>query len=131
VLTDTDNLYGSEEWKNKVISSLRTISPAVNSRKPISLPATILTSNTLVRDTELAKAWLSNARFSAAAEMELGGVALAARSVGDVHTRVLAIRGISDIVGYRRSPEWTAFARHTAGAFAHSLIVSGILRPNR
>jgi nucleoside phosphorylase len=130
-LTDTDNLYGSEEWSKKVIKSLQTISPALTSRKPIALPATILTSNTFVKDTELAKAWLSNARFSAASEMELGGVALAARSVGDDRTRVLAIRGISDIVGFRRSPEWTEFACQTAAAFAHSLIVSGILRPNR
>jgi hypothetical protein len=59
--------------------------------------------------------------------MELGGVYLAARYGGDGSTRVLAIRGISDIVGYKRCPEWTGFACRSAAAFAYALITSGII----
>ena len=87
----------------------------------------MITSNTLVKDTELATEWQSSARHAAAVEMELGGVYFAARYGGGGDTRVLAIRGISDIVGYRRRPEWTAFACRSAAALAHALIVSSAI----
>jgi hypothetical protein len=77
-----------------------------------------------IKNTELASEWQRSARHAAAVEMELGGVYLAARYGGDGSTRVLAIRGISDIVGYKRQPEWTAFACRSAAAFTYALITS-------
>ncbi len=35
---------------------------------------------------------------------------------------VLAVRGISDIVGFKRSPEWTSYACHTAASFLVALL---------
>ena len=58
--------------------------------------------------------------------MELPGVFEAVRSVrGD--RPVLAIRGISDIVGFRRHPDWTEYACHVAASFAKAFLTSGLL----
>lgn len=40
------------------------------------------------------------------------------------HGRVpfLAIRGISDIVGFKRDPGWTSYACHTAAAFTRAFL---------
>jgi len=50
--------------------------------------------------------------------MELGGVYKAAQRPDKP---VLSVRGISDVVGFSRSPAWTEYACHTAAAFAHAL----------
>jgi hypothetical protein len=81
----------------------------------------------LVKDTKLAQAWRRTARHAAGVEMELGGLYKAARYGGSGDTRVFTIRGISDIVGYKRAPQWTAFACVTAAAFTTALIKSGWL----
>ncbi len=88
----------------------------------------MISANTLLKDTKLAKLWQRTARHACGVEMELGGVCQAARYLGNGETRVLAIRGLSDIVGYRRAPEWTDFACHSAAAFTHALIRSGTIR---
>jgi len=69
-----------------------------------------------------------SARLASGVEMELGGVCRAARYGEDGSTRVLAIRALSDIIGYKRAPEWTEFAAYSAAGFAHALIKSGIIR---
>jgi hypothetical protein len=51
---------------------------------------------------------------------------LAAR-YADQGTRVLAIRGLSDITGYSRDPAWTEYAAYSAASFMHALITSGII----
>ena len=38
----------------------------------------------------------------------------------------LAIRGISDIVGWRRDEAWTLYACHTAAAYTRMLVGAGI-----
>jgi hypothetical protein len=88
----------------------------------------MLTRNTLVKNVELVQGWRETARHAAGVEMELGGVYLAARYGGSGKTMVLAIRGISDIVGYKRDPAWTKFACCSAAGFAASLIKTGRLR---
>jgi len=121
--------YGDSDWRKKTYRSLRShFSKRKLVRDPIFRAAVILTSGTLVKDTRLARQWTKNARHASGVEMELGGVWLAARHVGDGKTRVLAIRGLSDIVGYKRSPIWTEFAAYSAAAFARALILSGIIR---
>ncbi len=51
--------------------------------------------------------------------MELAGVYQAAWSS---QKPVLAIRGISDIVGFKRSLEWTSYACHAAASFTAALL---------
>jgi nucleoside phosphorylase len=123
-----DNFYGSESVRKKVHASLRAHFPLDKvPRDPIYKVAPMITSNTLLKDTTLAEHWRDSARHAAAVEMELGGAYLAARYGGTGDTRVLAVRGISDIVGYKRSPDWTAFACHSAASFAEALVRSGFV----
>lgn len=123
-----EKFYGPDNLKAKVHSSLQShFQSNKTPRDPIFKVAPMITANTLVKDTKLAEQWRDSARHAAAVEMELGGVYLAARYGGDGNTRVLAVRGISDIVGYRRSPEWTTFACHSAAAFSEALVSSGML----
>ena len=65
--------------------------------------------------------WLSNARETAAVEMELGGVYIAAKRLNREYP-ILAIRGISDIIGFKRSPDWTSYACETATSLCFSLL---------
>ena len=41
----------------------------------------------------------------------------------------LAIRGISDVVGFKRHPDWTAYACETAAAFAKALLLTRPIEP--
>ena len=126
---DDESLYGSEGWRRKIVESLRRHFPLdADPRDPEFFAAVIITSNTLVKDTELAKIWGQTARHASGVEMELGGVCRAARYGADGTTRVLAIRGLSDIIGYRRSHEWTEYACRTAAGFADALIRSGMIK---
>jgi len=123
-----DKFYGPEILRVKVHASLQSHFPSNKTpRDPIFKVAPMITANTLVKDTKLAEQWRDSARHAAAVEMELGGVYLAARYGGDGDTRVLAVRGISDIVGYKRSPDWTTFACHSAAAFCKALISTGMV----
>jgi nucleoside phosphorylase/tetratricopeptide (TPR) repeat protein len=123
-----DRYYGSEDWQKKTHNSLAAhFGSTALRRVPIFKVSPVMTSNTLVKDARLAEQWKTSSRQAAAIEMELGGVYIAARYGGSGATRVLAIRGISDIVGYKRSFLWTAFACKTAASFAYSLIASGVL----
>jgi nucleoside phosphorylase/predicted Zn-dependent protease len=123
-----DHFYGSDETRSKVHEALRRhFPPDRMPRNPIFKVAPMITANTLLKDTKLAEQWRVSARHAAAVEMELGGVYLAARYGGGTDTRVLAIRGISDIVGYKRSPSWTEFACHSAAALAEALITGGLV----
>src|SRR5262249_41446635 len=65
------------------------------------------------------------ARQIQAVEMESAGVYRA------VHGRVpfLAIRGISDVVGFKRHPDWTAYACHSAAAFARAFLLARPTHP--
>jgi nucleoside phosphorylase len=122
------NFYGSDSTRKKVHAALQAhFPPNTIPSDPIFKVAPMITANTLLKDTKLADHWRNSARHAAAVEMELGGVYLAARYGGSGDTRVLAVRGISDIVGYKRSPDWTAFACHSAAAFAEALVGSGFL----
>ena len=123
------SLYGNDDWKSKVLGSLKAQFPAIgDARTPDFFAAVIIASNTLMKDTVLATQWRQTARHASGVEMELGGVCRAARYGHDGQTRVLAIRGLSDVVGYKRSHEWTEFACRSASAFADALIQSGLIR---
>lgn len=122
------SLYGSNAWKRKVIGSLKAQFPRKgNPRDPDFFSSVMITGNTLLKDTKLASLWQRTARHAAGVEMELGGVCRAARYGEDGKTRVLAIRGLSDIVGYKRSSAWTEYACRSAAAFADALLRSGLI----
>lgn len=128
---ESKELYGDDKWKQSVIDSLNRNFPVGQpSRRPYFHAAVMITGNTLLKSVTLARQWKQTARSTAAIEMELGGVARAAHLAG-LGTRVLAVRGLSDIVGYARSPDWTDFACHSAAAFAHALVRTGHLRAPR
>ncbi len=128
------NFTGTDEaWKRKVRNalSLRFGNPE-RDRPPLATAAPIAGANVLMKDPDLLKRWLEHARDLKAVEMELAGVYVAARSVkGD--RPILAIRGISDVVGFNRDPEWTEYACRTAASFAYAYISSDVLpiRPKR
>ena len=55
-----------------------------------------------------------------------------ARLVLDTHGRnvpFLAIRGISDVVGFKRAPDWTAYACETAAAFTQPFLRTQPIEP--
>ena len=95
-------------------------------RNPTVVTGSIATVNQLVKDTQLLADWQQFARQTQAVEMELGGVYQAARRNNREYP-ILAVRGISDIVGFRRDDSWTAYACHSAAAFTQALLRSGVL----
>ncbi len=124
-----DRYYGDEKWKSSVHNSIEAnFAGRAAHRPPRYVVSPVMTANTLVKDTELARQWGQSARHASAVEMELGGIYVAARHDGGGSTRVLAIRGLSDIVGYKRRPEWTAFACKSAASLAYALIAAGLIK---
>ncbi|MCK1564309.1 hypothetical protein IVB08_10095 [Bradyrhizobium sp. 173] len=120
--------YGDEEWKRSVYRSIKAnFTGAAATRLPRYIVSPTISSNTLVKDTGLARQWGKSARHASAVEMELGGLYVAARHDGTGSTRVLAVRGLSDIVGYKRNPDWTAFACKSAAALTFALIAAGLI----
>lgn len=117
-----ENLYGDESWQHGVTESLKQ--NFTEPRKPKYYLGPTGSSDILLKSASFLKVWLGSARGLTTVEMELAGVYLA---VEQCDTPVLAIRSLSDIVGYRRSFEWTLFACESAASFAICLIQSGIL----
>jgi nucleoside phosphorylase len=124
----SDRYYGKQEWQHDVRKRLAYHFPAGQEpRLPLVTSRPVATSDVLMKDTSLLKRWLKMARNVAAVEMELGGVYLAARRL-DREYPILAIRGISDIVGFKRDEAWTKYACKSAAAFAHALLQTEALR---
>jgi nucleoside phosphorylase len=78
----------------------------------------IASSDRLVKDPALLIPWLTTTRNLLAVEMESGGVYRAVRE----RCPMLAIRGISDIVGLKRADAWTKFACASAAAFTRAFL---------
>ncbi len=78
-----------------------------------------------MKDDEKMSVLLKFARQVVAVEMESAGIYKA------THGRVpfLAIRGISDVVGFKRDPDWTAYACETAAAFARAFLLTQPIAP--
>jgi hypothetical protein len=81
----------------------------------------------LVKDAELLARWQDSARQVVHVETELSGVYEAARTLGRENYPILAVRGLSDIVGFTRDPEWTAYACQTAAAYTVAVLRSGLI----
>jgi nucleoside phosphorylase len=114
------HFYGDEKWKSKVRECLRKYFGSKSVRQtPIVFPGSVASSDTLVKNTQVTKSWLQYGKQINAVEMELAGVYQAA---WNKQKPVLAIRGISDIVGFERSPGWTEYACQTAASFMAALL---------
>ncbi|HJR09003.1 MAG TPA: hypothetical protein VJ842_17220 [Pyrinomonadaceae bacterium] len=122
-----NQFYGEDNWKRKVRESLsRYFGKGSIRQHPKAFAGSVASSGILLKDTQTASQWLSTSRDIKGVEMELSGVYQAAHRY---QKPVLAIRGISDIVGYRRSPDWTTYACHTAASFTLALLRSRSIIP--
>jgi len=131
VTIDEDHLSTTdEEWNKKLRETLMArFQPSDNQlRLPIATATPIASGNMLIKNPTILQNWLSTARELKAIEMELPGVYEAARRIGG-DVPVLAIRGISDIVGFRRDPAWTDYACKTAASLARVLLEQKPIEP--
>lgn len=90
-------------------------------------PGACANGNLLVKSPGLLRGWRESARQVISVETELAGVYEAARTAGRQDYPLLAIRGLSDVVGLKRSPEWTEYACETAAAVACAILRAGFL----
>lgn len=123
------DFYGSEEWQEEVKSALRRhFGRTAQPRSPLFTARPVASSDRLVKDSKTVQAWREVARHVCAIEMELAGVYRAARRRQREYP-ILAIRGISDIVGFKRHQDWTEYACHSAASLAYSLIRAKPISP--
>jgi nucleoside phosphorylase len=112
--------YGPQSLREKVRDSLQKNA----SRLPVYKVGPVGTSGALVKSASLLASWKKAARSITHVEMEMGGVD---QAVWPANVPLLGIRGLSDVVGFKRGDEWTGFACHTAAAFAYALVRSGLV----
>jgi nucleoside phosphorylase len=124
------NIYGDTKWRNDVLKSLNShFGKSVSqTRLPLFKTGSIASSNSLMKDTKIPTTWLESARSILAIEMESAGVLQAAQQMNKQYP-VMAIRGISDIIGLERDDQWTQYASHTAAAFTYAFVRAGIITP--
>lgn len=115
------------DWNRKIDESFASHRKA-RRKEPKVRAERVASSDRLVKDPELLQRWQTTMKSIAAVEMESAGAYHAARG-RDVPC--LAIRGISDIVGWKRDESWTAYACHTAAAFTRALLMSGVISAKR
>jgi nucleoside phosphorylase len=120
-------LYGDDKWQSTVLNSLQHHFGS-GPRPPQTHIGPTGSANVLMKDTELTRQWLSTARSIVNVEMELAGVYKACCAYNSELPKLLAIRGISDVIGYKRSHEWLNYACHSAAAFSISMIQAGLLQ---
>lgn len=123
VLSSTKRRPGDESWREEVRAALHH---HLGRTGPSVRAGPIASSDRLIKDAERLKVWRTMARHVLAIEMESAGVyqATYGRQVP-----MLAVRGISDIVGLKRDPAWTRYACHTAAAFALALVKTRPFEP--
>jgi nucleoside phosphorylase len=116
--------YGTDKSREAVRASLQRHFPIdATTRSPLFKIGTAATANILLKDTTLLAEWRKAARDITHIEMEAGGVYAAARHARPHEVPLLCVRGISDIVGFSRTPDWTPFACHSAASFVYALLL--------
>jgi nucleoside phosphorylase/tetratricopeptide (TPR) repeat protein len=122
-------LYGDPAWREKVRRSLEHhfTGKGVAPRAPLVWTGAIASSDRLMEDDEPLRVWRRIARQVLVVEVESAGVYRAAH---DRKVPFLAIRGISDVIGFERDPYWTAYACHSAAAFALAFLRSRPIPPH-
>ncbi|MDC0747908.1 phosphorylase family protein [Polyangium mundeleinium] len=124
IVLDDELFYGDEDWQKK---AQRAIAHHASRSEPLVTAGAIGSSDRLVKDTQVLAAFLRKAaRQVLAVEMESAGVY---RGASGRQVPAVAIRGISDVVGFKRDPGWTAYACHTAAAFTHAFLRTQPIQP--
>lgn len=112
-------LYGPKTWQRDVREKLQVhYGKNVAARAPLFGAGPIASSDRLVKDPKVLFPWITSARGILAIEMESAGVHRATRD----RTPMLSIRGLSDIVGFRRQDAWTKYACASAAAFTRGYL---------
>lgn len=109
-----------QDWNDSITKAFATLEKR---DRPISRARPVASSDRLVKAPDLVRAWKDILRGIAAVEMESAGVHIHCHSN---RVPVLTIRGLSDVVGWKRDEDWTRYACHTAAAFARMLVASGV-----
>ena len=117
-------------WYKKVRATITSHfgSEKNRTRPPLFETGRIASSNSLIRNIDLFVQWLQTARNILAVEMESAGVYQATQRIQHQY-QVMAIRGISDIIGLERDNQWTKYACQTAASFASAFVRAGIITP--
>lgn len=114
--------YGSEDWIQNAQRKLGARFGNANARThPIASRRAIASAGYLIKDTKVIELWQQSARDLAVVEMELPGVYAAAHR-NSRNYPILAIRAVSDVVGFKRDPRWTAYACESAASFFLQLL---------
>jgi nucleoside phosphorylase len=122
-----DNYYGPKDWREKVRRLLeKRFGTEAKRRSPKVVDGPIASSDRLIKDVEITEKLLSFVRNTKAVEMEVAGVYRAARGTKKDYL-VTTIRGISDVIGFKRDDSWTKYACQTAAAFTYAFVKSGLL----
>lgn len=117
--TQEGQIYGPPDWQTKLRTKLeRHYGAGFTPRAPIYAAGPIASSDRLVKDPTVLIPWLQTARKLLAVEMESCGVYRAAQE----RCPMLAIRGISDIIGLKRADAWTKYACASAAAFTRAFL---------
>lgn len=122
--------HKNASWYKNVRTSITThfASNGHLTRPPLFQTGTIASSNSVIREIDPLVQWLQTTRSILAVEMESAGIYQATQRIHHQYP-FMAIRGISDIIGFEREEQWTKYACHTAAAFAHAFVTTGIITP--
>jgi len=124
--TRKGQLYGPARWQNDLKETLEGhYGKTAIRRVPTFMAGPIASSDRLVKDPTVLFPWIQTARNILAVEMESGGAYRAARD----RCPMLAIRGLSDIVGLKRSNDWTKYAAEAAAAFTRAYLNTAPIPP--
>lgn len=123
ILVTDNSLYGPPDWREKV---RRVLAHHATRTEPRVTTGAIASSDRLIKDTELLAVWLKVARQAVAVEMESAGVYRAAHGR---RVPAIAIRAISDVVGFKRDARWTAYACQSAASFASAFVRARPVEP--
>lgn len=125
-------ISGDNAWRDKVLRSVQSQFglELERTRLPLFTIGAVASSNHLMRSPAELKRWHYTARKIVAVEMEAAGVFVAAQGIRRQYP-VMAIRGISDIIGLERDKRWKEYACHSAAAFAYAFIVTVPIHPQR
>lgn len=116
VSPEEKDFYGDKNWIAKVKESLSNYFPGGTARRPpLFTTGPTASSDRLIKDTRILEDWRKNARHIVNVEMELAGVYRAARRIKREYP-ILAVRGLSDVVGFKRDDRWTEYACHSAAS---------------
>ena len=106
-------------WNDSIAEALAILAQRDS---PIATARRIASSDRLIKNPKLLQDWRRVLKGVAAVEMESAGpYVLCQRN----NVPFLAIRGISDIVGWKRDEAWTLYACHVAAAYTRMLVDTG------